>query len=234
MASSGRGNRVLIGLVLLAAGALFLLDNLTIWEFPWGRLWPVILIVVGLSNLIRRNCSRWVGSLITVLGVLFLLDTLDIWGFRMSDIWRFWPVLLLLVGAKILLGGKRARSRRSPEQRSTGDSGSGELNITCVFGGTEQRVTSPGFSGGQATAVFGSADIDLRHTTLADGGATIDLTVLFGSTKLRIPNSWAVDVRTTNLLGGMEDKRTLSSPGAAGEGVTVTGFCMFGSIILES
>ena len=234
MADSDRRPRVLIGLVLLAAGALFLLENLTGWHVTWGRWWPVILIVVGISNLVRRNASRWVGTVITAVGVLFLLDTLNIWGFRIEDIWRFWPVILLLLGAKILLGGRRARSRRLLKGRSTGDSGSGELNITCLFGGTEQRVTSPRFSGGQATAVFGGAKIDLRDAVLAEGEATIDITAVFGGATLRVPDNWAVDIRTVNLLGGIEDKRNRPSDEAAGGRLTITGLCLFGGITLES
>lgn len=234
MTNHARGPRVLIGLVLLAAGALLLLENLAGWQVPWGRWWPVILIVVGISKLVQRNASRWVGAVITAVGVLFLLDTLDIWGFRIGNIWRFWPVILLIVGVKILLGGRRARSRRSSRKRSTGDSNADELNITCLFGGTEQRVTGSGFSGGQATAVFGGANIDLRDAVLAEGGATIDITAVFGGATLRVPDNWAVDMRTTNLLGGVEDKRARPSHEAAGGRLTITGLCLFGGITLES
>ncbi|MBZ5521616.1 MAG: DUF5668 domain-containing protein [Acidobacteriia bacterium] len=41
--------------VLITLGVLFLLDNLQVLYFD--RIWPVILIVIGLSILARRNAS---------------------------------------------------------------------------------------------------------------------------------------------------------------------------------
>ena len=234
MTRSGRRTRLWIGLVLVIFGALFLLDNLTGWNFPRGILWPVILIAVGVTNLVRRGSPGWVGGLITLLGVVFLLDALDVVTFHMRDVWRFWPVLLLVVGARILFGGPKRRSSRASLGDTTARTDSGDLDVTHVFGGGKVQVTSRSFSGGTATAVFGSADIDLRQASVADGGATIDLTVLFGGAKLRIPYGWAVDVQTTHFLGDVEDKRTGSAGSGGGERINITGICMFGSVVIES
>jgi phage shock protein PspC (stress-responsive transcriptional regulator) len=48
----------LLGLILIIIGALFLLGsfNLLGW-FYWGRLWPVLLIVIGVLLLLRRRPS---------------------------------------------------------------------------------------------------------------------------------------------------------------------------------
>lgn len=45
-----------IGLILVMAGAIFLLDNLNVftwWRF--GRLWPLILVGIGIALLLRRR-----------------------------------------------------------------------------------------------------------------------------------------------------------------------------------
>ena len=70
---------------------------------------------------------------------------------------RFWPVLLVIVGVWILLGGRKASSQGSYRQGSTVQSDSGALGATYVFGGGKQQITSQRFSGGSVTAVFGSA-----------------------------------------------------------------------------
>ena len=209
MGSGGR-TRAWIGLVLLIVGTLFLLDDLTAWRFPREALWPVVLIAVGVANLVRRGSSRWVGAVVTVVGVEFLLDALDVVTFDMGDVGRFWPVLLLIVGVRVLLGGRKAGSYR---HGSTVQSDSGALEATYVFGGGKQQITSQRFSGGSVTAVFGSAQIDLRDASLADGRAVIDLTVLFG---------------------GVQDKRIRSAHSPNGEQLTITGLSMLGGVSIDS
>ena len=93
MASAARGPRVFVGLAILAIGVVFLLENLTDWEIPWGGWWPVILIVMGTWNLVRKDSSRVGAIALIALGVFFLLDTQDVWEYSIGDIWRFWPVV---------------------------------------------------------------------------------------------------------------------------------------------
>ena len=144
MGSGGR-TRAWIGLVLLIVGTLFLLDDLTTWHFPREALWSIVLIAVGVANLMRRGSSRWVGAVVTVVGVAFLLDALDVVTFDMGDVGRFWPVLLVIVGVWILLGGRKASSQGSYRQGSTVQSDSGALGATYVFGGGKQQINKPAF-----------------------------------------------------------------------------------------
>ncbi len=54
--SSGLGDPLIAGIILVVAGIIFLLDTLRVytwWQF--GRLWPVILVVVSIALLLRRR-----------------------------------------------------------------------------------------------------------------------------------------------------------------------------------
>src|SRR5882724_9993624 len=91
---SGEG-RLVIGLVVVALGVLFLLENLGIiyvrnlWMF-----WPVILIVLGLARLANSHSvsGRVSGAILTGVGAIFLASNL---GYIPWDIWRlFWPLIL--------------------------------------------------------------------------------------------------------------------------------------------
>lgn len=54
---SGRsGARIGGGLILVVIGVLFLLDNLIAFDV-WGKLWPLILVAIGLGIIARRNGS---------------------------------------------------------------------------------------------------------------------------------------------------------------------------------
>ena len=231
MAASGRGGRFFAGLTLLIIGGVFLVGNLTDWEIPWASWWPVIVIAAGLWNFRRKS---WLaGLVVTALGVFFLLSTLEVWEYSIGDIWRFWPVVLILVGGRILFGRRKKRSGHDP-QYVRDESVPGQVNVTSVFGSAYRRVIDRNVSEGQIVSVFGSTKINMAEAGLADGEATLDMTVVFGSAEIRVPENWSVDIQTTNLMGGIEDKRARPPAAASGGRLTLTGVCLLGGIELES
>jgi len=77
--------------------------------------------------------------------------------------------------------------------------------------------------------VFGGMEMDLWGATLVEGGAVAEANVFYGSVELRVPRIWKVNIQTTTVFGGVEDK--CSQPNASdnivtGE-LTITGsvFC---------
>lgn len=234
MAVSARGSRVLIGLAILAVGVAFLLENLTDWEIPWGGWWPAILIVIGIWNLVTKP-SSWIGALVLIaVGAFFLLSTQDLWDYSIGDIWRFWPVALILIGARMLFRRKKKPSQEKLGPHLDDRSSPGELDVTTIFREDKRHVTDQHFSGGRITCVFGAVKLNLVDADLAGGEATLDLALVFGGAQIRVPESWIVDVRTVNLFGGVDDDRSRPSPGDGGGRLTITGTCLFGGIELES
>jgi len=50
----------IFGLVLIAVGVLFLVDNFTyidVWYYAW-RFWPVILILFGVNKILRARSRQ--------------------------------------------------------------------------------------------------------------------------------------------------------------------------------
>ena len=225
MAISTSAQRITIGLALLVAGALFLVDQLN--GFPFNQSWPAILIVVGASNFLVKPRSWVVSGGIMVAGGILLLGTLNI---REVSMGILWPLLLLGLGAVILFGGGRKRSRKSRPQNATGAAGTSDLNISAFFAGGEQSISNQNLRSGQVSAIFGSAEVDLRGATIDGDEAAMEATALFGSLRLRVPDDWAVDVQTTNLFGNFETKRAQPSDPKAR--LTILASSTFGSIEL--
>lgn len=95
-------------IILVVVGAIFLLSNLgllrgDVWGSIW-RLWPVLLIAIGLDSLFRRN--EIAGPVfMLVLGSVLLMNSLGLLGWETWDVlWRLWPVLLVAVGLEIIIG----------------------------------------------------------------------------------------------------------------------------------
>lgn len=49
---------VVIGVVFFVLGVGFLLDSLEVWDVRLGYVWPVLLIGLGLSIILRAGRSR--------------------------------------------------------------------------------------------------------------------------------------------------------------------------------
>ena len=224
MAITATAQRITIGLALITAGALFLVSQLG--GEPFGHTWPVILIVVGASNFLMKPRSWLFSGGLTIAGAILLLGTLNVLDVSMAILW---PALLLGLGVVILFGGRK-RSQRDRRKSETHADGTPDLNVSAFFAGGEHRSSNEVIRRGQVSAIFGSAEVDLRGTTLAGDAATIEATALFGSLRLRVPNDWAVDVQTTNMFGNFESKR--AQPADPKARLSILATSTFGSIEL--
>jgi hypothetical protein len=76
------------GILLIALGTLFLLDRLDIFEFQWGvlvRLWPLLLILWGVSILPVRNFFKLLLAIaVGVLGIVMYGQQVEKYGNKQS------------------------------------------------------------------------------------------------------------------------------------------------------
>ena len=96
-------------ILLITIGLVFLGNNLGLiqgegWELIW-RLWPVLLIIAGLNDLIRREGIAWPILLIGA-GVFFLLNNFGprVW-ISWTQIIQLWPILLIAAGIDLVFKG---------------------------------------------------------------------------------------------------------------------------------
>jgi len=123
--SKRNNGSVFFGTFLFLLGVFFLLRNYDIISYYYLReVWPIILIVLGLSFLsvfITKPGNSTVLILAFVflfLGALFLLRRFhiiywDVW----DNIADYWPLILIIIGGAIIIGGlKRLPSRKQANE----------------------------------------------------------------------------------------------------------------------
>jgi predicted membrane protein len=238
------------GGLLVAWGVLALLDSLGLVELRnvLRTFWPVLILAWGLSTMVfSHHGRRWLGVFAVVLGTVFLGNQLMWWTVRLS---MLWPLVLIAVGFRVMLrrgGWRRAPRMRHPEGDTPSTDTTTRLNNTeddrthqgatlrelAVFGGIERRIASQTFRGGDATAIFGGVQLDLRDCRMAGHEAAIDVLAVLGGVSLTIPRDWMVDSQISAFLGGVDDR---SSPPVEGSSMrlVLTGQTIFGGIEIKN
>jgi predicted membrane protein len=225
--------RVIIALFVIVIGVLFLLENLGVpVSFGIWELWPVVLILVGLSLLSRtREVSQSLGGWILIaIGVLFLLSNLNIIPYGFID---FWPVILILVGILILKNAVWG-FRKPPSSKDF-------INLSFVLGGGDFKFNSKDLKGGKVTAIMGGGTIDLREADFQESEIVIDAFSLMGGIEIKVPTTWDVNMQGTPLLGGMDNKTAYhaandkdSRPGQSHKKLTLKGMAIMGGVEIHN
>jgi predicted membrane protein len=216
----------ILGLGVLTLGAILLLDNFGIIRGEdFYEFWPVFLILIGVSHLVRPKGSRRVfaGLVWIAIGGIVLLSNL---GYIAFEIWDLWPVVLLIIGGSLVLKPFRRR------QISVGENAN-VFEATAILGGASRRITASNFQGGDVTAVMGGCEIDLRDCGSEGGPAEINTFAFWGGVEIRVPPDWEVQVKGTAVLGAYEDK-TRTAEGEGRKVLTVTGMAIMGGVEINN
>jgi hypothetical protein len=233
--------RLIAGLVVLGLGLLFLYHELTGDDIDRVlRYWPVALILLGATMLWsggrqgrpsgRRQSQFW-GLVWVAAGSWFLLEELDLVRYDPWDL--FWPVLVLGIGASIVW-----RSLRGPRPVAEAGEGGADpaqtFSALAVMSGVGLRNASQEFRGGEATAIMGGCEIDLRNARISGGDAVIDAFALWGAVELKVPEGWQVVSEVLPIMGAFEDKTRPAPAGESSEArrprLVIKGFAIMGGI----
>jgi predicted membrane protein len=244
------------GVILAGIGVLLLLQNLGIPYFEdLERYWPVILIVVGgvqAGRSLGMGGRVW-GGAICAAGVLFLLNN---FGIIRGDVWRFvWPAILIIVGLGMLARtidrhgymaddpvGRAEYARKMGETiknriiSDIGGRGPNYLDVWAVFGGAKRRIDSRDFQGGEAFAMFGGVEVDLRKAETTKDEVLVEANALFGGIEIRVPETWNVSVRGAGIFGGYEDESLDSrvTTDTKQPHLVINGFAVFGGVHVKN
>jgi predicted membrane protein len=228
---SPSGSGLVAGVIIIAVGVILLLDRLGIvYAHDILRYWPGILVAIGLYNLLEGRCAghRVIGGVLTVVGGLLLLDRLDYVHVRF---WDLWPVIVIVVG--LLLLWRAIESRTGPSLPPA--SSVSRLNEWAVFGGVERRISAQDFEGGEAFAMFGGIELDLREAAMKGNQAVIQANAIFGGVEIRVPENWLVTIQGVGIFGGYGDNTRHPRRGAADvKELLVRGGAVFGGVDVKN
>jgi predicted membrane protein len=241
------GSRLVLAILLIVLGAALFLDNVGLFPIHniWNY-WPVVLVGVGVSKLVScRTAGHYVlGILLICFGSLFLLSNLGILHVHTKN--DSWPIsmILITVGFAVLIKTLDSRASFQPrvgfrvQPPVPPMPSDNELNEHTVFGSIKRRLETPNFLGGRIESIFGYTEIDLRHSQISfkDKPIRIDINCVFGGAKIRIPDTWVVNVQAASVLGSVEDRtippRTMG--GIAPPVLLITGQSVFGGLEVEN
>ncbi len=92
-------NDIVGGVILILVGLLFLAGNYDLGiDIDFGRMWPLILIVIGLAKVVfPEGESRLGGMPLVFVGGIFLAHNYDVLRIQQS-----WPLFVVAAGIGIL------------------------------------------------------------------------------------------------------------------------------------
>lgn len=227
---AGSAERLVPAIVLIAVGAIFLLNNLhLVYVSEIFRYWPAILIAVGMVKLVdsSENSGRAAGGVLMGAGAFLLARSLGYIEIAFGDLW---PLLLIGLGLMMLF------ERTSILNFGTKFSGNSGNKESAVFSGGKRVITDQAFSGAKYDAVFGGFEVDLRKANIAADSAVLDLNAVFGGIEVRIPESWSVVLKGAGVFGAFADNTMQPDPRIYpnAKKLVVKGGAVFGGVEIKN
>ena len=257
-----RGNNkqtgLFFGLILCTVGGLLIARQLGAPIPGYVFTWQMLLIAIGIFSGISNGFRHLFWLIPTAVGVIFLVrEYFPNQGIEPYLI----PVALIAVGLLIMARTLRTKNRGqiSDTSTDTGSTDEGEggktnwsagdysasrtsdgstisnresVNESVVFGNVRKVVITKEFRGGEVSAVFGSAEINLLQADIQQP-AKLELNSVFGSIRLIVPAHWQLKLETNAVLGGIEDKRPRHAI-YSDKILHIEGNAVFGGIEIES
>jgi predicted membrane protein len=215
---------VVIGLIILALGVVWLLQNLSLITVSIGQIiatyWPAVLVLWGLEVVIRE--WRWQaeegnkksfpaylsGLILVLLGLAILGGNLHFYRINFALCWKiFWPLVIILVGVGLLH-----------------DSGNSGARHWAVLSGIDLKNRGWKLENGSYFAFMGGIDMDTTVAEFPEGEVALNLQAFMGGIEVVVPPDIEVDCHGTAVLGGIEflreecgglmASRVFHSPGA--------------------
>jgi Amino acid transporters len=238
---------IVFALLLVATGMLLLGFNTGILPVVWKGFffsWAMLLFIFGCYSFYKRNFIF--GVILVASGMFFISGKIikiypDIPVFEQFFA-TYWPVGIVLLGVIIILSiifnpkcfELSAKVKWKDKYITNGsENQDGKINYKFVFSGTEQVILDPVFKGGNIDVTFGGMELDLRHTSLAEGDTFLHINAVFGGVEITVPDNWDIEIRQNRFAGGIEDSRKKNVEKDHTRKLIIIAKCTFGGIDIK-
>jgi len=141
-------------------------------------------------------------------GLLFLLDNLGVLNFG-EFVSNFWPLILILIGVKMMFFRKSRGSAVAGDVDSIDESS--RIDFKHTFGDVRLKLNSKEFSGGEVSNVFGNIEVDMEEMGLAEGDHSLNLKGVFGDLIIILPKEIPYSISASTSFGSTRIKDRGSS-----------------------
>lgn len=198
----------IIGLLILAGCAWFLMDAMGLELVNIESAWTFILIAIGFVNLFSGSGILGSIGLMLLGGGILARDNGWLGGIlEQVSVWQMIiAILLMIIGLSVLGSALGIRTRKHRHKhvhsKSCTKGGSGEASV--IFGEQCYDYSGQEFSGIELNGIFGSAQLDLRGAIIT-GDCTIEASSVFGSVEILTDSNANYKVEGTGVFGAVND-----------------------------
>lgn len=256
--NKSNSGKVIAGMIFIAIGIYFLLEMIGATLPDWLISIPSALIVWGLYTGYRQNFKSPSALIILFIGIIWMIDK------QIESVDLLVPTLFIGAGLLIIFRRNNAGwknitrkkaapfdwDKRVPSENdpiiigSTGQQYTKEeskfganddfIDSVAIFGGVKKNIVSKDFRGGDIVNFFGGAELNLIQADI-NGRVVLDVTQVFGGTKIIVPPHWEISSEMSAIFGSIEDKRPIHSDlASSGKVLVIRGTSIFGGIDIRS
>ena len=223
-----RPGRVWGGVVLVVVGLLFLAHQSGVYIPHWIFSWEMFAIGIGVYVGARRSFHPGGWIIPIIVGTVFLINDV-VYDYDLRQ--YLWPSIIIGIGLFMIFRPRGGKGRRWESNTESSDDA---IDAVSIFGGTKRNIISKDFKGGDITTIFGGTELNFGQADI-NPTATLEITQLFGGTKLVVPPHWNIKSEVVCVFGGIDDKRHLVKDAPESNKVLVLrGTCVFGGIDIKS
>lgn len=222
---------IIVGLLILAGCAWFVMDAMGMAVVQIQSGWTFILIALGFVGLFSGDGLLFNIGLMLLGGGILARDNGWLGGMLESvAVWQMIvAILLLIIGLSVIgtaLGINKKKWKKHVHKNTNCNCSDGDNSV--IFGEQSFDYSGQEFRGVDINGIFGSAHLDLREAIILED-CTVEANSVFGSVEILTGRNANYEVEGTGVFGAVNDAKSREHIEGAPT-VTVKASSVFGSV----